>query len=335
MDRRNLREGAEPSFDVLDYPLKVTYSDSMGVHLVASRDIIKGECVLKECPLALALSDEYKRSYCNICSAKLISKKERSGYLCEDCSANNYLVDMFNFFKNSGVTLHGKCEVSLYTMFFRLFLNYGMRRYNFLDEDVLAFEQEAIRVLAWDHLAVNQDLEGDISQIAKVISTLFTEFNYEYVSNACRAVVCNQHAVSDEDGNDIGRAIFCIGAMFNHSCDANVSWEISNSTFGIMSCVANRDIAAGEELTISYISDRTLRTLDDKNRFSKLLCELQFACSCVKCGSLCKNCFKNAKSLKVCSKCKSVQYCSRDCQVDDWKTHKVYCAQFSQGKIDV
>lgn len=31
------------------------------------------------------------------------------------------------------------------------------------------------------------------------------------------------------------------------------------------------------------------------------------------------------KNLQVCSRCKNVQYCSRECQVSDWKSHKKLC----------
>ncbi|KAJ4366120.1 hypothetical protein N0V83_007755 [Neocucurbitaria cava] len=46
----------------------------------------------------------------------------------------------------------------------------------------------------------------------------------------------------------------------------------------------------------------------------------------------CANCEKtaaaaNLASLKACAKCKTTQYCGRDCQKADWKTHKKICAK--------
>ncbi|KAF1851614.1 uncharacterized protein K460DRAFT_362375 [Cucurbitaria berberidis CBS 394.84] len=46
----------------------------------------------------------------------------------------------------------------------------------------------------------------------------------------------------------------------------------------------------------------------------------------------CANCKKTAASanlttLKACAKCKTTQYCGRDCQKADWKTHKKVCAK--------
>lgn len=45
----------------------------------------------------------------------------------------------------------------------------------------------------------------------------------------------------------------------------------------------------------------------------------------------CANCKKtaaaaNLSNLKACTKCKTTQYCSRDCQKADWKSHKNVCA---------
>jgi splicing suppressor protein 51 len=45
---------------------------------------------------------------------------------------------------------------------------------------------------------------------------------------------------------------------------------------------------------------------------------------------ICASCKKtaasaNLSSLKACAKCKTTQYCSRDCQKADWKVHKKVC----------
>jgi hypothetical protein len=41
--------------------------------------------------------------------------------------------------------------------------------------------------------------------------------------------------------------------------------------------------------------------------------------------SQCKNPPSGDGKLQVCSRCRKVQYCSRDCQKADWKEHKVVC----------
>lgn len=45
---------------------------------------------------------------------------------------------------------------------------------------------------------------------------------------------------------------------------------------------------------------------------------------------ICNKCGKDA--IKKCGRCKSVYYCSRECQVEDWKTHKPICDLFVQKK---
>lgn len=44
----------------------------------------------------------------------------------------------------------------------------------------------------------------------------------------------------------------------------------------------------------------------------------------------CKVCSKTAIDMQICSACKSVHYCSRDCQKLDWKSHKTACFQLGQ-----
>ena len=39
----------------------------------------------------------------------------------------------------------------------------------------------------------------------------------------------------------------------------------------------------------------------------------------------CSACGKQGGSLSLCGKCKSVRYCSKECQVKDWKAHKKNC----------
>ncbi|KAG0314173.1 hypothetical protein BGZ99_008304 [Dissophora globulifera] len=51
--------------------------------------------------------------------------------------------------------------------------------------------------------------------------------------------------------------------------------------------------------------------------------------------STCGNCGKSSadigEALKRCAKCKSVQYCSHDCQKAHWKVHKKTCTSATQG----
>lgn len=46
----------------------------------------------------------------------------------------------------------------------------------------------------------------------------------------------------------------------------------------------------------------------------------------------CANCGKTAT--QRCSKCKNQWYCSRECQVKQWKAHKALCEVISQNRKD-
>ena len=41
----------------------------------------------------------------------------------------------------------------------------------------------------------------------------------------------------------------------------------------------------------------------------------------------CRACGKQGGSLSLCGKCKTVRYCSKECQVKDWKVHKKNCVK--------
>jgi hypothetical protein len=49
----------------------------------------------------------------------------------------------------------------------------------------------------------------------------------------------------------------------------------------------------------------------------------------------CFTCKQSQKlsSLMLCGRCKSTQYCCRECQADDWPEHKVWCYEFAHQCI--
>ena len=49
---------------------------------------------------------------------------------------------------------------------------------------------------------------------------------------------------------------------------------------------------------------------------------------------VCNNCNKTFEKLLKCSKCKKVKYCSRECQIADWKKHKKNCEAENNGSHD-
>ena len=46
-------------------------------------------------------------------------------------------------------------------------------------------------------------------------------------------------------------------------------------------------------------------------------------------------CCPRQDRLKFCSKCRAVKYCSKECQISDWKAHKAICRKDSQPLVDL
>eukprot|EP00727_Mastigamoeba_balamuthi_P014378 m51a1_g9565 hypothetical protein (609) ;mRNA; r:910920-912829 len=78
---------------------------------------------------------------------------------------------------------------------------------------------------------------------------------------------------------DVGVALMTTGSMFNHSCEPSAAWEGSLDTGNTLRFVAARDIAAGEEVTISYVDQSAEWVL----RQRALVGQYGFLCRCPKC----------------------------------------------------
>jgi tetratricopeptide (TPR) repeat protein len=71
-------------------------------------------------------------------------------------------------------------------------------------------------------------------------------------------------------------------------------------------------------------------------RFNYIICyriiSFNTMAACMPCGnSKCTNANKNT-DMKLCSRCKKVGYCNKDCQVDDWSAHKLVCINALSSK---
>ena len=77
----------------------------------------------------------------------------------------------------------------------------------------------------------------------------------------------------------MGAALMSVGTFFNHSCEPNVQMGSAMADRGgIVDFFATRDIAVGEELTISYINDAPLAQRQFQLKF-----QYRFECKCSKC----------------------------------------------------
>lgn len=70
-------------------------------------------------------------------------------------------------------------------------------------------------------------------------------------------------------------------------------------------------------------ADAVMRLLDDSGEWNAYLTRLASPRVCSACGKL----ESGATKLKQCARCKAAMYCSRECQVAAWPTHKAGCSK--------
>jgi len=123
--------------------------------------------------------------------------------------------------------------------------------------------------------------------------------------------------------------LFVGASRFNHMCFVPncryVVFQRKGSKAGNIVITASRDIAIGEECTISYSCNLPA---DSKERSASL----GFTCTCNVCLEIVKKCLycsKYSPGLKKCSKCHKAVYCDIDCQLKHWPTHKRSCSSSS------
>jgi hypothetical protein len=76
-----------------------------------------------------------------------------------------------------------------------------------------------------------------------------------------------------------GQGIYTIGCLFNHSCDPNLQVLYCDENDETLVATCLRDIAAGEELCISYINE----SMPYAERQQQLYEHYLFHCTCTKC----------------------------------------------------
>jgi hypothetical protein len=128
------------------------------------------------------------------------------------------------------------------------------------------------------------------------------------------------------DPNKDEKYMYFKGSRFNHSCSPNCRWLLLD---GVIHISSTRNIAQGEEVTISYWND-VFFICDPLIRRTFIVDRGHFLCKCAYCISntnelRCCSCGIN-DTVFWCKRCKQVCYCSKQCQTMDWKrNHKVIC----------
>lgn len=157
----------------------------------------------------------------------------------------------------------------------------------------------------------------------------------------CNLWMFYNHFYREESEGHGCKLLTLVASAANHSCRANaVSLVIGNQ----VKLFALRDIKEGEEITIPYaaalnctesiVKHEEITRMNREGRRKYILDKWNFVCECELCKEeekaekkaedTCRVCKKeNVKS--KCAKCKKIYYCSRDCQIKDWKEHKLVC----------
>ena len=116
-------------------------------------------------------------------------------------------------------------------------------------------------------------------------------------------------------------------SKLNHSCNPNCKLEILDKS--VCRVWSSHHIKSGEELTIDYLQFCGSHSrLERKNRLIKF----GFLCHCESCRGRCHTCDLPSENLKLCGNCRSVSYCSVECQKRDWSVHKKIEHNIKRGK---
>ena len=113
-----------------------------------------------------------------------------------------------------------------------------------------------------------------------LLSHLRTDICHELISRASHnAFSIRPSSDGEHSGEFLGYGVWPEASFFNHSCRPNIHKERRGRQWTFRS---NRDIAAGEELCITYLGGDE-RDLDVKGRRKRLLDEWGFQCQCPGC----------------------------------------------------
>lgn len=149
--------------------------------------------------------------------------------------------------------------------------------------------------------------------------------------------------------NDISQNLFCFYNLkirqekLMKSSEKVIFVQGENGTFSELTDILPQDSIQGFQGFIYEKKDLITKTLDpivnqlkrlQEIKYQTLICKHGLNCdlcseypiqSYIKNQKSCNVCMKNVT--KLCGKCRSVYYCSKECQQDDWSQHKLKCQQ--------
>ena len=163
-----------------------------------------------------------------------------------------------------------------------------------------------------DHSAERQSLRGgewkmfqlDVVDLLRSRCFMKNDISEEELNRIIGIFVVNSVSLDTKNKQIHGKALFPVFSLINHDCLSNAKFQINAE--GLINpkiCVkAHRDIEAGEEITIQYVTS----ILGTHKRRKKLRSEWYFDCKCVRCsdatecgtfvsGVVCEVCGENSQ----------------------------------------
>ena len=300
-------EEANYAMEALGFPCSVA-KGSGGLAVYASRNISAGERVLVERPLALTVAHELRAQVCAVCLADCRAgpdaSMERWPRRCTGCECVAYCSEAC---EAAGERWHTSVECSALR---------AVKADDDVDEDIADVVAQAVRILSDRHLGKTVDCGpagpvGYHSYAQRLVGiTPSTAEAVDFLRRSVRAALralpeearvphpealdllerhgCNLYGVSGQAGEERACASF-VGFfhLLNHACCPNVVFDAATlvapataadvpPTFAL---VALEDVAAGDELCISYTSSAE----GPAQRSEHLEEYYGFVCSCRRC----------------------------------------------------
>lgn len=330
------------------FPIKINESIRKGRGLFVTRDVKKGELLLKENSIVLALADNFG-IYCDFCGdlrQDNVFNDKRNTVFCQKCIIKSYTwLDAFRdaIWKQ----MNNRKDTIYQRMVERLLLMLDTAA---ASAPSLNLKEGCCQTI--NHFEINPRVESFLSQFSTIEAFEFPAKFVDFLDNkppshrkehnrsfkdfegySCREIlwdtinnntfICMPSHIPSKGTllniQNFGKGLFFLGSLINHNCDFNSNYVVVKGTLHI---IAERDICSGEEVTIAYKKGHSI----GETQFD-LYYNYGFRCTCLKCKS-CENCGKNGANL-TCGKCMSVRYCDKLCQNTCWSKHKSVCAKIA------
>ena len=265
--------------------LELRYSESLGRHLVATKDIQSGSLMMSEKPFAAVLGEDQKFTHCATCFEE--SKVKRCT-LCKGIAYWYFTLTSSRLCQKEDWKIHkpeclafqrSNSSLNMTVRFIcRVLINLNLSKESNLPGHV--FNKAGILSLLGHKDKFDKKKLQDYAILARglhlILDTKFLLPLEEIIGLFCVST-CNSMSISDADGTIAG-GIFRELSLINHSCNANTSISFSGSTAFLISV---RPIPKGEQVLISYVDD----FISKKERISIIRNTYYFDCKCEWCVS--------------------------------------------------